>query len=487
MSSLIERYYQLMQANPAAPVVIEQGKVWSRAALWRRSEEIAALLLTRGVTTGQFVGLSLGHNCDHLAAMLAVSRVGGASVPMQAQGPRAKKFADRFSIKVVLTDSASQGKVADLPSLNLNSDVPPSPEAVSNIQALVWPPLDGPARIGLTSGTTGEPNAILYSHRYWLERIETTIEDCDANTRAIVPNLQLTMGNLAAFSAILAGGVAVFATLHNVKSFYQIVRQYAITHAITTPGSIEALAKLNPEGGFAFPSLKYLRVIGGAFEPHLVQIAAEKLTPCVFHPYGLSEVGAISMADLSMMSQDPEYAGVLKPGCEARTRNESGEILNAGEVGIIEVKVPGMPSEYFDNPDASKSKFKEGWFVTGDLGSVRKDGAVRIDGRSDHKINIAGRKIQPERVESALLRHPDVAEVAVFASDKAGDKMVFAAVVIKEGHKLTLPLRKFCSRIGLGNQAPDRFVLVGELPKNESGKLLRRELDSQLDVWLGNS
>jgi len=484
--SLAERFFEVVSKNPSAPVLIENDREISRQELADRASVLAAAFIAQGVTEGDFVGLSLANNSDHLAAMLALSRVGAASVPFNARGERAHGLARRFGIKLVCVDHGNltdSGLISvDISKVNLVSH-----EELKAVSSLRWPADDLPARIGMTSGTTGEPNAILYSQAFWVERIETTVEDCDSNTRTIVANLQLTMGNLGVFAAVLAGGVAIFSELHNPRAFFHTVRRYGVTHAITMPGSITTMAALNEYNGVAFPTMKYLRVIGGAFEPALVELAAAKLTPNVYHPYGLSEVGAISMADLQMLREDPEFAGVLKPGCRARVRDADGKVLESGETGIIEVSVPGMPERYFDNEAATKLKFNDGWFITGDIGMVRADGAIRIDGRSDHKINIAGRKVQPERVESALLKHPEVVEAAVFAAELGGKRVIFGAVVPNHKGPLKLPLKRFCLRMRLGSQAPDRFVLVDKLPKNEAGKLLRRELEQQLLNWMGGA
>jgi acyl-coenzyme A synthetase/AMP-(fatty) acid ligase len=476
--NLIDKFLQVVKRNPAAPALIYQGEVWTRARFHRLVCHAAIRLQAQGVVPGDVVGMSMDQSPLHLAAMLALARLGAVSLPVHPQlNPQGQqRLMAQFGARKLLGLSggpALEGftflELGDVGAHNL-------PERDLNFTDY-WPAPEAPGRLALTSGTTGVAGGILYSHERWLHRIETTVEYCDETTRLMPSNLHLTMGNLAAMAAVLAGGVLVFHTLHDRASFYATVAQYGITHTLMPPALIAELAELNGDEGFAFPSLKFLRIVGGGLTPQMIALAKSKLTPHVYLPYGISEVGAISIASPELLESHPSYAGRLKPGVALEAINPEGQVLPAGEIGELRVRVPGMPSAYYLNEERTAQRFREGWFYTGDVGFVTAQGLVSIEGRLDDRINLGGTKFYPESIEGVLNSHPEVNESAVFVlHDKEENPMLVALVVAKHPGPLNHKLVDFLRLRKLGAKTPQRFFLVKELPKNPTGKIMRHEL-----------
>jgi acyl-coenzyme A synthetase/AMP-(fatty) acid ligase len=497
--NLIDRFLVFNNQDLAAPSCIYEGKVVTRGAFLRTVCDFTQALMDRGVQPGDVVGLSLGQHPGHLAMILAVARLGAVSLPIHpGMAPRARVAqlrrmgASRVIVQAKGPDAGDapaapgpQGiEVIALGSLQV---VPKEGRLASrlDLRGLLpyWPAPSAPGRIGFTSGTTGQPNAVRYDHAFWLHRIETTIEHCDASTRLMAGNLHLTMGNISAFAAMFAGGVVVFHKPHDQQSFIDSVNLYGVTHAMLPPAGIKKMAARLPLG-VAFPSLRYLRIVGGGLSENLVGLATSRLTPHVYLPYGISEVGAISMATPEDLRKYPDLAGQPKPGVMIEVVSAEGQVLLPGEVGELRVKLPMMLPGYHLNEERSKERFKEGWFYTNDIGTLTADGYVRIDGRKDDRINLGGTKFYPDRVERVLDAHPEVLEVGVFASKVRGETMLVAAVVWKDQPKVTA-LMAYCKTQRLAEGFVPQVVLsVAQLPRNEAGKVLRSELSVLLAAQL---
>jgi acyl-coenzyme A synthetase/AMP-(fatty) acid ligase len=489
--NLIDKYLEATAGNLGAPVCIFEGKAMSRAQFLHMVCDFAHALHERGVKPGETVGLSLNHSPAHLAAILALARLGAISLPIHPRSPpRGKlRLLKQFGARRVVTMAApadaaeNRPRAAEVELIRINELKPKSERKADDLRGMLdyWPTPETPGRIGLTSGTTGFPNAVCYTHAYWLHRIASTIEHCDASTRLMPGNLHLTMGNISAFAAIFAGGVVVFHKQRQLETFISAIQLHAVTHAMTAPATIKDLAAALPFDGNAFPSLRYLRIVGGGLSEHLVKLAKRRITPNIWLPYGISEVGAIAMADPALLDAHPDCAGRPKPGVEVEVVNPEGKALGPGETGELRVRVPGMPSEYYMNPERTAEKYRDGWFYTSDIGMITPEGLIRLEGRSDDRINLGGLKLYPERVETVLNAHPDVRDSAVFVvPDKDGNKALVAAVVLNHEGKPDNSLIEYCREHKLGGMTPKRFFVVKELPRNEAGKLVRSALPELL-------
>ena len=503
MSNLIEKFLEKNGANLAAPACIHDGKLVSRGAFLRAVCDFTAALSQKGVKPGDVVGLSLGQHPGHLAMILAIARLGAVSLPVHPRSPMPAKLGllKRMGATRVVVQSlppakegaeATPAAVDGLEVIAL-ADLQPKegearPDHKLDLRGMLdyWPPADAPARIALTSGTTGVPSAVCYDHAYWLDRIATTVEFCDEQTRLMAGNLSLTMGNISAFAALFAGGVVVFYKQHDLSAYVQTVNLYGVTHAMMAPATIKRMASRLPLG-VAFPSIRYLRIVGGGLSEQLVKLVTTRLTPNVYLPYGISEMGAICMASPEDLKLHPDHAGKPKSGVKLQVVDESDKVLAPGEVGEIRVKMPLMLPGYYLDEEKTKAKFKGGWFYTSDIGTLTKDGYVRIDGRKDDRINLGGNKFYPDRVERLLDGHPEVQEVAVFSAPLKGEPALVAAVVWKSEPAMQSLLDYAKEHRLPASMAPKGVMSMAELPRNEAGKVVRSQLKALFEQGLHNN
>lgn len=508
MSNLIDKYLEKNTQNLAAPACVFEGKVISRGALLRAVCDFTAALHQRGVQPGEVIGLSLGQHPGHLAMILALARLGAVTLPVHPRTPmRAKRaLLERMGASRVIvqrlaapaegqTPGAAAPAVADVDGLDVISlaDLQPQEGQTRSHHGLdlrgmldYWPSDDTPARLALTSGTTtGVPSAVRYDHAYWVHRVVSTVEFCDENTRLLSGNLSLTMGNLSAFAALFAGGVVVFHKPHDLAAYIQAIQLHGVTHAMMAPALIKQVAARLPNG-VAFPSLRYLRIVGGGLSEQQLALATGRLTPNVYLPYGVSEVGAITMASPADLQRYPDHSGKPKKGVKLQVVDANDKVLPPGEVGEIRVKMPMMLPGYHQDTEKTQARFRNGWFYTNDIGSVNAEGFVRIDGRQDDRINLGGQKFYPEAVERVLDGHPQVQDVAVLAAQMQSEVGLVAAVVWK-GEPAVQGLLEHAKSKGLpASRMPKGVMSLAELPRNEAGKVLRNELKALFERGLQN-
>jgi acyl-CoA synthetase (AMP-forming)/AMP-acid ligase II len=164
--------------------------------------------------------------------------------------------------------------------------------------------------------------------------------------------------------------------------------------------------------------------------------------------------------------------------------SEAGELLVSGEIGEIVIRGPNVTAGYESNPKANAEAYANGWFRTGDQGTLDAEGYLSLTGRLKEIINRGGEKISPREVDELLMDHPAVAQVVCFGMPhpKLGEE-VAAAVVLREGQQATeRELQDFVSKRAADFKVPKRILILDEIPKGATGKLQRIGLAAKLGL-----
>jgi acyl-CoA synthetase (AMP-forming)/AMP-acid ligase II len=182
----------------------------------------------------------------------------------------------------------------------------------------------------------------------------------------------------------------------------------------------------------------------------------------------------------------PHHAGSvgIAAGPEVGIMDEAGKLLPSGELGEVVIRGRNVTAGYENNPDANAKAFTNGWFRTGDEGTIDAAGYLRLTGRLKEIINRGGEKVSPLEVDTVLMDHPAVAQVVTFGMphSKLGEE-VAAAVVLREGHTLDeRGLRDFAAERLAQFKVPRKIVFLAEIPKGATGKLQRIGLAEKLGL-----
>ena len=338
-----------------------------------------------------------------------------------------------------------------------------------------------PAFILQTSGTTAAPKLIPYNHRNMLaaaSRAQSWFGLGPTDRCLSVSPIYYSLGlKLAVFTPLITGGSIAFpasASMPDVNEWLNLLRPTWYAATPTLHQFMLNKTKHIPDAN-SIHSLRFI-VSGGA---PLTRDVHEGLVTALGVPV-LEQYGASEAAWICSNLAPP---GPCKPGTcgippEGTLMIVGGGELAAGDRGEILVGGPTVISGYLDTPDLNRVAFVNGWFRTGDIGSLDADGFLTLHGREKECINRGGEKISPLEIDHALLCHPEVAEAAAFAvpHTRLGED-VAAAVVLRAGAKLMpLDLRKFLASRLAPSKIPRRIVLVDHLPRGATGKLQRQRL-----------
>ncbi|MGH8595834.1 MAG: AMP-binding protein, partial [Gammaproteobacteria bacterium] len=338
-----------------------------------------------------------------------------------------------------------------------------------------------------TSGTTGHPKGVQISNANYLSLWRVSQDagwaDFEIGDVSLVcmPVFHIAGTNMGVLT-LAQGGTAVILKEVDPGRMLELIPQYRVNHLFVVPAVILFMLQhpLTPQTDFS--SLKRLSYGASPIAEELLH-KARAVFGCPFvQLYGLTETtggGAYLPDDAHDPSRGKLRAcGVPYPGIEIRILNEAGQPLPPGEVGEIVIKSPVVMKGYWNRPEATAQAIRDGWFHTGDAGYFDTDGFLYIHDRLKDMIVSGGENIYPAEVENAVFGHPAVADVAVIGvpDDKWGEA-VKAIVVLKAGDRATPEdiIAYARTRIA-GYKIPKSVDFAVALPRNPSGKILRREL-----------
>ncbi len=349
---------------------------------------------------------------------------------------------------------------------------------------------DDVALILHTSGTTSRPKIvpltqanIAASARHIGETIGLSPDDVCLN---IMPLFHIHGLIAAVLSSLAAGGSVVCTPGFNALRFFSWLDGVRPTWITAVPTMYQAiLARAARHGGVtAEARLRLLRSSSASLPPQVMKRLEETFGCPVIESYGMTEAA-------HQMTSNRLPPGKRKPGSvgsaagpEVAILGEGGAHLGAGGVGEIVIRGPNVTHGYEANPSANADAFVDGWFRTGDQGTMDEDGYLHITGRLKELINRGGEKISPLEVDEILMDHPAVAQVVTFAMphDKLGEE-VAAAIVLREGETATEgDIRDFARQRLADFKVPRTVVFLKEIPKGATGKLQRIGLAQKLGL-----
>jgi acyl-coenzyme A synthetase/AMP-(fatty) acid ligase len=396
-----------------------------------------------------------------------------AMLLMRGSSSPARTVADRHGLAIIEAGLAKVGNLAlDLEAKKIGSAAPvdkPDPHA--------------PAFILQSSGTTADPKLIPVSHRNMLAaaaRLKAWFLLTPQDRCLCVSPVYYAQGlKVTLFGSLLTGGSAAFpsdASLLDISEWLDGLKPTWYSAGPTLHLAMSEKAKSLPNAK-SVHSLRFILSSGASLPSNVREELQAALGVPVLEHYGASETGQIAANLPPPGPSKPGTCGIPWPET-VMIVGEDGSRLPRGQQGQILVGGPTVTAGYLGAPDLNRTGFVDGWFRTGDIGSVDEEGFLTIHGRLVEVINRAGEKIAPLEIDRALMRHPEVAEAAAFATPhpRLGED-VGAAVVLYPGSAATpAELREFIATQLAPFKVPRRILVLDQLPKGTSGKVQRRRL-----------
>jgi fatty-acyl-CoA synthase len=487
----------------------------------RRARALASALRRLGLKRGERVATLMWNHYAHLEAYFGVPCAGGVVHTLNLRlhpddiAYIAQHAGDRFLIvdDVLLPllekfrTRAGFEKVIVVPLTG--APVPAGCEdyekLIGKARPLRVPPLkeEDPAGMCYTSGTTGRPKGVVYSHRALvLHSFAVALPDVMglANADALCPVVPMFHVNAwgIPFAGVMVGAKLVFPGPHlDAASLLDLYQSEEVTLTAGVPTiwmSILRALEAEPTRWRLTPGMRM--VVGGAAAPESMIRAFDRFGLRVLHGWGMTETtpaGTVNYVkrEIKTATEEERYAlratqGVPLPFFEVRAMTEQGPAPWDGQtLGELQVRGPWVAASYHGASEETGKWTADGWFCTGDVVTIDARGYVKITDRIKDLIRSGGEWISSVDLENALVGHPKVAEAAVIAvpHQKWGERPL-AVVVPRDGQSVTAEeLREFIAPRFASYWLPDDVVFVAEIPRTSTGKMMKAALRERFKDW----
>lgn len=478
---LIASLKQSIKNENLAAIITTNGFITYKK-IFQLIDERKSALLSFNIKKGDLVGLSISKsNFELLITQLAIANIGATILPIPI--PRGKDgrkaIAEKFFPKVIIAENIDLS-IPNFKTISLQSLRDCKPETVSTNYQIEIP---NPLLVTLSSGTTGQIKGIVVTHEDMLFRINHLPMNFNQFTRAVPFDINYALGFASAMKVLKGGGSIIFPTSEINKQNKKDSRlsQFnimAINYAEFSPAQLGGLIDscVNNFGKIINTDLT-LRIVGDFFSEKLLQICLERVSKKIYYSYGLTEMGAITFT-LPTNPKDLATGGSLVADITVECVDLNDKPVLKDEIGKIRIKYSEMPNEYLMDPELTKTKFKNGWYYTGDNGILTQDNKLIIKGRDDDVINIGGTLTNLNAIKDTILKVEGVMDVYVFTKNNLNDVTeLYLAIIAKENANI-IQLKKMCS-VSV-KPSPKNIFIVEEFPLNSNGKIDRQNLEKKL-------
>ena len=475
---------------------------------------LANALIGAGLKPGDRIAMLSKNSIEYALMYYAASKAGVAPVPMNYRlaPPEWTYIINDAQAKLVITSAAYteavDGLKGDLKTAKqficLGGAAPAGWQEYGSFvegQPLTPPDrhvgLDDDAYQMYTSGTTGQPKGAVLTHgavSAQLTQVEPIAQARPGERFLIVAPLYHAAAAVTAFSAVKWGSTLYIQEDFNPVEVVRALAEERIGIALLVPAMIQALLVYVPDvASRSYGDLR--RIIYGAspIAEQTLRRAAEGFKCGFAQAYGMTETTAVLTALLSehheiALRDRPELllsAGRAIVGVDLRIVDEDDVQVEPGGFGEITARGPNIMRCYWNLADESAEALRGGWMHTGDAGYMDAEGFLFVQDRVKDMIVSGGENVYPRNIEDALFKHPAIADVAVIGvPDKQWGETVKAIVVLKDGQQATdEEVMSFCKDKLGGFQRPRSVDFIAELPRNASGKVLKKEL--RAPYWAG--
>ncbi|APH07137.1 fatty acid--CoA ligase family protein [Bacillus weihaiensis] len=514
--NLSSRLSQTVQEHGKKPAIVFEGKETSYYELEGAINKFASSLTELGITKGDHVALVLGNTPYYVISLYGALRAGATVIPINPiyTPDEIAYILNNGDVKAVITLDLLVPLFEKLnhvlPTVGhiISCETPPSDQkqGVDVTQLSIYTKLksftrllelgsvefggphlqeDDVAVILYTSGTTGKPKGAMLTHKNLYSNAIDTANYLKINNEDIVvttlPMFHVFCLTVALNAPLMNGATLLIVPRFSAEGIFNLVKQYEATVFAGVPTMYNFLLQYE---NASIEDLKTLRlcISGGASMPvALLKGFEQKFKVMISEGYGLSEASPVTCFNPLDRPRKPGSIGTNIVNVENKVVNELGEEVPTNQVGELVVKGPNVMKGYYNMPEETAHTIRNGWLHTGDLAKQDEDGYFYIVDRKKDLILVGGYNVYPREVEEVLYNHEDVVEVAVLGvPDPNFGEAVKCFVVSKNKDLTEADLLHYCKESLAKYKIPSSIEFLEELPKNTTGKILRRALKDQV-------
>jgi fatty-acyl-CoA synthase len=477
------------RARPEATALVCGDEDVSYRELGAWTDRVAAhLVVAHDIGPGDVVAIAGTNSMDWCVAALAALKAGAVITPFNYRytAHELGQLVDSAAPKLVFTDDAQATKLATIEGAQRRFALLPLATVRDVPDTAVFDPPTGvvpadPAVIAFTSGTTGAPKGLIYTHHSILTALfELLLKDPtppeDTNHLLALPLFTVAGIKHALLHSVARGGKVVVMRDFDPAEGLDLLVRHRVSHLNGVPVIFERMAA---QPAFESLDLSHIKVamVGGARVSDELQYAWHRRGVALRHMYGMTEAGGCgSVPRPDDALAHPELCGDGSIFTEVRTARLDGTVCDPGEEGEILLRGPAMMAGYWRNPAATKELMPDGWIHSGDIGVIDEDGYLRFVDRSKDLIISGGFNVSPSEVEAVIAGLPGVIEVAVVAVPDKQWGEVPLAVLYGDGLDPDAVIAAVREQLAVF-KVPKYVVVSPEpLPRMSSGKIAKREL-----------
>jgi acyl-CoA synthetase (AMP-forming)/AMP-acid ligase II len=487
---------------PGNVALISGGKSINYKSLERRANQVANRMIAAGIKPGSHVGYLGMNTVAFFDAWLAAGKIGCAFAPFNWRLSPAELMEILADAKPSITfvDASLNEKMQSIQArASVNCEIVFFDRTLNEGGLQRWfeqSPDDDPKQVlgatdpcllAYTSGTTGRPKGVTLSHDAIRHSFLSASREpamswtSDDTILLSMPNFHLG-GSCVALQALYNGGkVSIIPSFETEAVLNHIARDH-VTILPLVPAALQMILDSPAVKSTDLSSLRNIMYFGSAIGAETVRRARDVIGCNLVQHYGTTETWIITV----LRPEDHDTArparlascGVVVPLVQIRVVDPTGEDVPPGTVGQVTVKSPTMFSGYLGQPGATDAVMRDGWYTTGDLGFLDRDGYLTLVDRAKDMIVSGGENIYSVEVERALLRHPTVATAAVIGTPdrKWGEKVTAFVVPVRGTSVNPEELKDHCRELLAGYKVPKEILLEDTLPMTANGKVQKQAL-----------
>lgn len=501
-STILQAFTEQARLRPDSTALLTPGKSdISFDELFDRNEEMRLLLTQLGICRGMHVGLIVPTRDAMAAAHLALVSV-ATSAPLSAQSTVAdvESYVRDMNLSALIIECGNDELQKRCESLGVNVITLRPDHTRAGLFELEGQVDDsarravapGPADIAVlfrTSGTTGQPKVVPRTQLSLVVGLEDDNGEMQLRSTDRVLNampLHHVQGLSGEFMYPLLWGASVALVDFRPTEFIRHVERYQPTKFTLVPSMHRMVLRsiTDRRSLLVGSNVRWIESSSAALPPETRRAMEATYGVPVIQGYGATEAGGMVAPKTLTQSGIPDGSVGRRAHSGVVIMSEDGNLLPPNETGEICVKSNGNIPGYLNDVDANAAAFRNGYYRTGDVGYFDDDDYLFVVGRVHDTINRGGEKFAPAEIDSVLLQHECVDQAAAFGvvHEQLGED-VWVAVVLKDDCKATPgEIRAFAGTKLSFAMAPKRVIIVSELPHNEIGKVLRRQLASTFNV-----
>lgn len=467
-----------------------------------RVNQTAHMLTGLGVTSGDRVAL-LAMNCiEFMESFFALAKIGAIGVPLnwrltpselefilKDSGSSVLIYSGEFAEAVSALQALPDGAVDIRDWLCIDAPTATS-KSYTDLQAacpVTEPPLGGGEDdrlyIMYTSGTTGLPKGVVHTHNsvFWgLTTLSLTSETRFADRYYCCLPLFHVGALTPALGSAYGGSTLVVPRSFDPVKTWQTIEREKICNMLAVPAMLQAMKMTYEAVKPDYSSLRWM-TCGAAPVPVDLILHFGDLGVDILQVYGLTETcGPACLIDAKNAIEKAGSTGPAFFHTQIRIVDDTGQDCAPNEAGEVLVAGRHILTEYWNRPDATADAIKDGWFYTGDIATMDEDGFVYICDRKKDMIISGGENVYPAEVENVLFSHPKIADVAIIGQKNEKWGEIPLAIIIKSDDSLSEDdVLSYCQDKLARFKQPKAVQFVKEIPRNPSGKILKRVLREQ--------